>query len=563
MHSTTKSRRRISAVILLSVLLFSVLCTPSLLRNISKSVIAQESNFYRGETRIDGNTNSGSAEQPLESQNSDKKEAISSLKETYADSLENINTNTSTEGAEDYTQNYFYDYFEGRNLDPEKWMMCENTNMSGYPANGGSVQMDNGFLTLSSSGSSFPFIYSTANPFPSSGDFEVEFAVTYTCIGDLGCGIMLSNVFPPLDTNWHNYKIITLWAHDQGPDNTVIYIEFFGSLVYKMNVAGFKPSSPQHIYKISYSNETYSIYVDGVLVGRRGSQQRPNTIVFGNPPNPEVPRSPQELLVWGYWGWSSFKIDYITVNNGNSNNDNSGPNSFLLPTQISLTTNVESQEIGYKVKVFGILTSNDKPIDEAQIVLFLSMPGVSVWQPLASVSTNVKGYYSASWLPIATGDFSLKAEYFGNNIFAESFNIKNISIVESASKDLFCVESNSTITSFNFNSTSQVSFTVSGPTGTKGYVRLIISKKIVSDLTSLKIYLDGNQLEYLATDLIESWQLYFAYSHSKHTLIIAMPQTTNNSFVCTTTLTICALFAGILLSLVIYSHKTKNMIAKQ
>jgi len=224
----------------------------------------------------------------------------------------------------------FTEDFEGTSLDPQKWIFTENTNMSGYPANGGSISVADGFLELSSSGSSFPFIYSAENPFPSSGDFEIEFAVKYTCIADLGCGVMISNGVPAVDTNWHNYKIITLWAHDQGPSNTVIYMEFYNSGIYSSYVHGFKPSSAQHIYKVSYSDGVYSIYVDGEFAGRGESEERPNMIVFGNPPNPEVPRSPQEVAVWGYWGWSSFKIDYVRVSSGAKNGEESADPGLMV-----------------------------------------------------------------------------------------------------------------------------------------------------------------------------------------------------------------------------------------
>ena len=69
---------------------------------------------------------------------------------------------------------FFTENFEGTSLDAAKWSVSENTNQSGYPAYGGSVELADGSLTLSSNGSSFPFIYSTINPFPVTGDFDIE-----------------------------------------------------------------------------------------------------------------------------------------------------------------------------------------------------------------------------------------------------------------------------------------------------------------------------------------------------------------------------------------------------
>jgi len=335
----------------------------------------------------------------------------------------------------------FVENFEESGLNPEKWVVAENTDMSGYPAYGGSVEVADGCLLLSSNGSSFPFIHSAVDPFPVSGDFEIEFAVTYSCIGDAGCGIMIASGIPTLDNTWHN-KIVTLWAHNQGPDNTMIYVEFFNSLVYRISVSGFKPSSPSHVYTVTYSNGTYNLHVDGVSVATAKSQQRPNVIVLGHPPIPWVPQTPQWMDEWGYWGWSSFKIEYISVKAEIGSNgsviDDDFDNNELIPTTVSLATNAEAKQIGYKVNVFGNLSSKDNPIGDARIILSVSMPGVTTWHPIASVTTNVEGFYSATWIPTAMGEFTLKAEYLGDTEFAESYDTKNISIIEGAGSKVFC-----------------------------------------------------------------------------------------------------------------------------
>jgi hypothetical protein len=452
----------------------------------------------------------------------------------------------STVSRGETTNTSFADDFEGTVLDPEKWVVTENTDMSGYPAHGGSVQVANGYLLLSSNGSSFPFIHSAVNPFPASGDFSVEFAVTYSCIGDSGCGIMISNGMPTLDYTWHN-KIVTLWAHDQGPDNTIIYLEFLNSLVYKMNIPGFKPSSPQHLYKVTYRNGIYDIHVDGAIVASAESQQRPTMIMFGNPPNPEVPLSPQTVAEWGYWGWSSFKVDSIKV-------ESEVPDDNLpQTTQTDLSTTAETQQLGYKIGINGNLTSEGLPLPDAQIVLSYSLPGASIWLPISSVTTNQGGAYSASWIPTATGLFTLKAEYAGDENFVGSYAVKNISIIESTGKEMFFVESNSTISSLAFNSTSsEISFTVSGSAGTTGYARFIVSKELVSDPSALKVYLDGNRLEYTVTDRTDAWQLYFAYKHSTHTVLITMIQPLNSYSIYITAMAIGIFALATAPSLLIY-----------
>ncbi len=85
------------------------------------------------------------------------------------------------------------------------------------------------------------------------------------------------------------------------------------------------------------------------------------------------------------------------------------------------------------------------------------------------------------------------------------------------------VVSNSTVSELEFNSTSQVlAFTVSGPSGTTGYTNITIAKVLVTNITSLTVYLDGNQTNYVATSTDYSWLLYLAYNHSTHRILVVL-----------------------------------------
>jgi hypothetical protein len=83
----------------------------------------------------------------------------------------------------------------------------------------------------------------------------------------------------------------------------------------------------------------------------------------------------------------------------------------------------------------------------------------------------------------------------------------------------FFVESNSTVTSLAFNSTtSELSFTVSSPSNTSGYVKATIAKSIVPNAEKIKICLDEEALNYSLASKAEAWFLTFNYSHSIHKL---------------------------------------------
>ncbi len=87
--------------------------------------------------------------------------------------------------------------------------------------------------------------------------------------------------------------------------------------------------------------------------------------------------------------------------------------------------------------------------------------------------------------------------------------------------NLFSVSSNSSVTSLEFNSTTSViSFTVSGPSGTTGYVKAVIAKSLISNPESMKVFLDSKQLSYKVESTEDSWLLSFTYEHSVHQVSI-------------------------------------------
>jgi parallel beta-helix repeat protein len=94
-------------------------------------------------------------------------------------------------------------------------------------------------------------------------------------------------------------------------------------------------------------------------------------------------------------------------------------------------------------------------------------------------------------------------------------------------KSIFGIESNSTVTEMAFDSAhSELSFTVSGPSGTTGYVEATIAKSLVPNAENIKVYLDGKQLNYELTSTSDLWLLIFSYKHSNHQVRISLATTT-------------------------------------
>ena len=74
------------------------------------------------------------------------------------------------------------------------------------------------------------------------------------------------------------------------------------------------------------------------------------------------------------------------------------------------------------------------------------------------------------------------------------------------------------------SSGSELSFEVSGPSDTTVYTEVFISKTLLPNFTGVKVLLDGEQLNFSASSIGDSWCLHFVYPHSTHGVVINMQE---------------------------------------
>ncbi len=424
----------------------------------------------------------------------------------------------------------FSEKFDEGQVDTSEWVVTENTDRSGYPAWGGNVSVSDGHLSLSSNGSTFPWVRTINNPFPATGDFAVEIKLTYTIIGDSGNGIRIYSNQQTANEYDSCNNLFTLWAHDEGETTGVILIELFNKLVYRDYYPGFKPTSPPHIYRLEYSNGNYTVYVDNKVVASGASSIRPTAIGLGHPPITTLPYPPETTQRWAYWGWSSFNLDSIKVSSicggttqPDPNDTEPTNNTQKQPTELALQVSA-AQQIGLQLDLTGNLTSQNNPLPDQNVILYYNVPGTETWTPITSVTTDQAGGFSSQWIPTATGVFTLKAQYQGSTTYEGSQVCKNVSATQNDNQAPILVESNSTLSAIIFNSqTNEASFKVSGLSGTQGYIRCVIPKTLLSNPNLLNVYLDNNTVAYSITEQsTDSWLLYLTYPHSSHNIIIGM-----------------------------------------
>lgn len=207
----------------------------------------------------------------------------------------------------------------------------------------------------------------------------------------------------------------------------------------------------------------------------------------------------------------SVSFDYFRI---------SSPTPTPIPT-LAVTCRSSTSYSGFNVEIKGSLTFNGTGLSGAPILLSYSVTGGKSWEDLTLVYTSSDGSYSAVWMPSVTGNYLLKAAWEGNDSYSGVSVKVSFSVTPFAEQSVFSVTSNSTISELSFNSISrELSFGVSGDSGTTGYVKVYIPKSLINDISSLKVYLDGNQIVYSAESQSDCWLLYFTYQHSTHMVTI-------------------------------------------
>ena len=201
------------------------------------------------------------------------------------------------------------------------------------------------------------------------------------------------------------------------------------------------------------------------------------------------------------------------------------PNPSLPTPSIDVSCKSTTTVSGFKVEINGNLSLNGDPLSDQPVLISYSVTGGSSWQSLTLVKTLSDGRFTAVWKPSVTGNYLVKATSDRTSTMNEATKAVNLALTPDAEQNVFTLTSNSTITQFAFNSTSkELGFIASGPSGTEGYVNIYIPKTIISDISTLKAYIDGNEISFNSESQTDSWLISFSYSHSQHTITMAMSE---------------------------------------
>ncbi len=199
------------------------------------------------------------------------------------------------------------------------------------------------------------------------------------------------------------------------------------------------------------------------------------------------------------------------------------PNPSLPTPSIDLSCKSTTTVTGFKVEINGNLSLNGNPLIDQPVLISYSVTGGKSWQSLTLIKTLLNGRFTAVWQPNVNGNYLVNATVDKTSTMNRETKVVNLALTPDTEQNVFTLTSNSTVTQFAFNSTTQeLGFIVAGPVGTEGYVDIYIPKTLISDISTLKTYIDGNQIAFNSESQADSWLISFTYSHSQHTITMSI-----------------------------------------
>jgi hypothetical protein len=177
-----------------------------------------------------------------------------------------------------------------------------------------------------------------------------------------------------------------------------------------------------------------------------------------------------------------------------------------------------------KVEVTGTLTYNKTGIPDASIYLGFSADYGNRWENFSLTKTRADGGFGTLWIPNATGNYLLNAQWEGNaTLHWVNATVSLVTMPDLAGNE-FSVVSNSTISNFAYNLTTQeLSFNTNGTQSTTGYAHVCILKTLVSDIQTVKLNIDGHPVMFTSESQDDVWVVSCAYSQSEHAFTVQIP----------------------------------------
>jgi hypothetical protein len=176
-----------------------------------------------------------------------------------------------------------------------------------------------------------------------------------------------------------------------------------------------------------------------------------------------------------------------------------------------------------QVDVTGTLTYNKTGIPNAAMYIGYSADGGDKWENFELVKTDAAGDFGATWIPNATGNYLMCAQWEGNLTLHWINATISLALTPDSAGNVFSVISNSTLADLTYDSeTQELSFITNGTSST-GYVYACIPKALLSNIQALQVNIDGKSIAFGSESQNDVWIVSCVYAQSEHIFTIQIP----------------------------------------
>lgn len=188
----------------------------------------------------------------------------------------------------------------GRRLDSSRW---------DWDAGAGEIVLDGDAVRMRSSGSTFPYVFTRIDPFPSEGDFRLTVRFHYVWVRDCGVGIILSSYRPPVGLPQDEVAALQEQAEANGvqigvwqdSDNGLQL--WYRSRTERKDVQLPSPNTAWNELTVELTGGRYVLYLNGVLqYTSQPTPHRPQHIWMGHPAN-----------LGSDCRWDTLEVDFVRV----------------------------------------------------------------------------------------------------------------------------------------------------------------------------------------------------------------------------------------------------------
>ena len=182
------------------------------------------------------------------------------------------------------------------------------------------------------------------------------------------------------------------------------------------------------------------------------------------------------------------------------------------------------------VEINGNVTYHGVALAHVPILLSYCVSRGNWWNGLTTIRTDRRGSFSAVWLPSDTVNYLLRGTFNGNANYSKASTIINFDIMPLEKESTFSVTSNSALSAFAFNSTTdQIAFNMTSSSGTTGYANVGISKGLIADTSNLQVFVDGAQTNYSVQQQPNLSMISLTYNESTHQIVMDLNSAISNS----------------------------------